>query len=284
MAIAAFDPARPNFTPYGFTCMRWQVNRTSQPDRHNEIELNLLESGSLTYLIGGRRVRIEAGQLHVFWAALPHQILSQEGAESLLVATVPLTWFMQWRLPERLMQALLQGKVLRNGQLHYAEEDIKMLSRWVDYMEQSSQLLQQIILLEMQARLLRFALAEPFTAPQAAGGRGPTSNSLELSKAEHLASFIAQHCTHRLSAEDMGRAVDLHPNYAMAVFKNTFGVTLNKYLTHQRITHAQRLLVTSDSSITDIAFSSGFTSISRFNAAFQEMCECSPSDFRELHR
>ena len=31
--------------------------------RHNEIEVNLLISGSLTYLLGGRRVTIEAGRL-----------------------------------------------------------------------------------------------------------------------------------------------------------------------------------------------------------------------------
>src|SRR5438132_410193 len=53
MAIATFDPNRPNFTPYGFTCLRWQASRTARPDRHNEVELNLLESGSLTYLVGG---------------------------------------------------------------------------------------------------------------------------------------------------------------------------------------------------------------------------------------
>jgi hypothetical protein len=31
-------------------------------DRHNEIELNLLDRGSLTYIVGGRRVSIPAGR------------------------------------------------------------------------------------------------------------------------------------------------------------------------------------------------------------------------------
>jgi len=284
MAIVAFDPSRPNFTPYGFTCLRWQASRTPRPDRHNEIELNLLESGSLTYLVGGRRVRLEAGQLHVFWAAMPHQILEQEDAENFLVATIPLTWFLEWRLPEKLMQPLLQGKVLRSGEPEYASEDVQMLSRWIDYMEHSPKVLQQIILLEIQARLLRFALSGPSALPETAAGRGPAANRSELSKAERLACFVAQHCTQKLSAADMGRAVELHPNYAMSVFKNTFGITLNEYLIRQRISHAQRLLVTSNANITDIALSSGFTSISRFNAAFHEVCECSPSQYRRRNR
>ena len=37
-----------------------------RPDRHNEIEINLLTSGSLSYLLGGRRTTIEADRLAVF--------------------------------------------------------------------------------------------------------------------------------------------------------------------------------------------------------------------------
>jgi len=282
MTIVAFDPSRPNFTPYGFTCSRWQTTRTLRPDRHNEIELNLLESGALTYLVGGRRVRLEAGQLHVFWAAMPHQILGEEAAKNFLVTTIPLAWFLQWRLPAKLTQPLLQGKVLRSGEPHYASEDVQMLSRWINYMEDSREALQKVVLLEIQARLLRFAFSEPSTLPDPAGRRGTGTAAYlsEPSKAERLAGFVAQHCTEKLSAADMGREVGLHPNYAMGIFKNTFGITLNEYLTRQRISHAQRLLVTSEAKITDIALSAGFTSISRFNAAFHEVCECSPSQYR----
>jgi AraC-like DNA-binding protein len=284
MKIATFDADRPNFTPYGFTCLRWQASRTSRPDRHNEIELNLLESGSLAYLVGGYPVRLQAGQLHVFWAAMPHQIVDQEGVENFLVATIPLAWILQWRLPDKLMQPLLNGKVLCSGEHDYAAEDVMMLSRWVDYLESSHETLQRVVLLEVQARLLRFAASGPSALPNTSTTRKASVNCAELSKAEQLAGFVAQHCTEKLTAADMGRAVELHPNYAMGLFKNTFGFTLNEYLTGQRICHAQRLLVTTDATITDIALSSGFASISRFNAAFHLACECSPSKYRERNR
>jgi AraC-like DNA-binding protein len=283
MTIATFDSDRPNFTPYGFTCIRWQVSRAPRPDRHNEIELNLLESGSFTYLIGGSRMRVEAGQLHVFWAAMPHQILSGESAESVLVATIPLAWFLEWRLPPKLIHSLLQGEVLRNGEPCYAKEDEMMLSRWVDYMEHSPEVMRQVILLEIQARLLRFASVGPSTLSHVAQ-RGFSANDPTPSKAERLASFVAQHSNLQLSAEAIGRAVDLHPNYATAVFKRTFGITLSEYLTRQRISHAQHLLVATNSNITDVAFNSGFNSISRFNAAFHEICKCSPSNYRRQKR
>ncbi len=80
-----------------------------RPDRHNEIELNYLESGSLTYLLGGRKVTIEAGRLSVFWAAIPHQIIHVGGRSSYFVGTLPLAWFLQWDLPDRLVQPILHA-------------------------------------------------------------------------------------------------------------------------------------------------------------------------------
>ena len=66
--MVRFDPTRPDFSPYGFSCVRWTPTRMSRCDRHNEIELNLLESGALVYLMGGRRVTVPAGRLAAFWA------------------------------------------------------------------------------------------------------------------------------------------------------------------------------------------------------------------------
>ena len=80
-------------------------------DRHNEIEINLIESGKLVYLLGGRKVQVPAGRLTAFWAVVPHQIVEFEGLESYYVLTIPLPWFLQWRLPERFTQAILGSDV-----------------------------------------------------------------------------------------------------------------------------------------------------------------------------
>ena len=83
--------------------------------------------------------------------------------------------------------------------------------------------------------------------------------------------------------QQIGDYVKLHPNYAMNLFQKTFGTTLINYLTQHRISHAQRLLATSDQSITDVAFNSGFNSISRFNEAFRRACGCAPRAYRRSH-
>ena len=93
-----------------------------------------------------------------------------------------------------------------------------------------------------------------------------------------MASLIAQRYTEPLTIEMIGDAVDLHPNYAMSLFRKAFGATLIDYLTQHRVSHAQRLLATTDQKILRVALDSGFGSISRFNDAFRRACGCSPRE------
>src|ERR1044071_8961074 len=110
--MVSFDPNRPDFAPYGFSCVRWTPSPMRRPDHHNEIEVNVLTKGWVTYLLGGRKVRIEGGQLGVFWAAIPHQILDFAPGMNYFVVTIPFAWFLQCRLPDRFVQPLLRGEVM----------------------------------------------------------------------------------------------------------------------------------------------------------------------------
>jgi AraC family transcriptional regulator, melibiose operon regulatory protein len=110
--MVRFDPTRPDFSPYGFSCVRWTPTTMPRCDRHNEIELNLLDSGRLVYLMGGQKVTVPAGRLTVFWAGIPHQIIEFEGLTEYFVLTIPLAWFLQWRLPDHLTQPILHGQMI----------------------------------------------------------------------------------------------------------------------------------------------------------------------------
>ena len=83
---------------FGAACDRIDSARGKRSDRHNEIELNLLEQGSVTYLLGGQKVTISAGRLALFWAGTPHQIIGFESKAEYFIMTIPLVWFLQWWL------------------------------------------------------------------------------------------------------------------------------------------------------------------------------------------
>jgi AraC-like DNA-binding protein len=252
-----------------------------RPDRHNEIEINLLRSGSLTYLLGGRKIRIPACHLSLFWAAIPHQIVEFEDTTEYLVATLPLSWFLQCKLPKGMVQALLQGGVLSESRADQGIADLALLSRWEQDLDNPCGELKKAVLLEMEARLLRLSIELQHAGWTDSGRHGNTLTKTDLSKVDRIASMIAQRYTETLTAEAIGKFVDLHPNYAMGLFKKTFGITLIDYITKLRVSHAQRLLATTDAKVLDIALASGFSSNSRFNAAFVLECGCSPSIYRQ---
>ena len=284
--MVSFDSSRPEFAPYGFTCQRWTPMPMNRADRHNEIELNLLKHGSLTYLIGGNTVTIPAGRLAVFWAGIPHQIISSKDHAEYYVATIPLAWFLQCRFPAHFVDAIMHARVVLDPDSQTRRGDLEMFERWVHDLEESNAQRQRIAFLEIEARLFRFALALPAETPPTRD-RKPASSRIEtsaLNRAEQIALYIARHYTEPLTAEQISQAVGLHPNYAMGLFKKTMGVTLIDSVTQHRVSHAQRLLATTNKKIIDVALSSGFGSLSRFHDAFKKWCSCSPKQYRKLHQ
>ena len=281
--METFDPKRPEFAPYGFTCVRWRPTPMQRPDRHNEIELNFLETGWVTYLMGGRKVRIDAGQLTAFWAALPHQVVDCGNEPEYFVATLPLSWFLQCKLPEPFVQALLSGHMATENDSQRAEADAQLFTDWTMDLGNPQGGLMEAVLLEMEARLLRMALADCRPMQPKEGPRTEASPS-EFTKAEQMAQLIARRYTKSLTIEMIAEAVDLHPNYAMGLFRKAFGMTLIDYLTQHRVSHAERLLVTTDVKILQVAIDSGFGSLSRFSEAFQRASHCSPREYRRRYR
>ena len=63
-------------------------------------------------------------------------------------------------------------------------------------------------------------------------------------------------------------------------FKKATKYTFTQYLNDIRILFAKELLLTTDKNVTEIAFASGFSSVSYFNRVFKKKCGVCPLEFR----
>jgi len=277
--MVSFDPKRPDFEPYGFTCVRWLPTPT-RPDHHNEIELNLLQSGWVTYFIGGKKVRFEVGKLGLFWAAIPHQIINYAKGTEYFVATIPLVWFLQCELPACLTQPLMRGEVIMERTSHRAALDNALFGEWETDLLAGSDISKDIVMMEMEARIRRVAEGLLSTSIQKRRKQPLSLEVGRLGKVEQIACLVSQRYKEHLTIAEISKAVKLNPNYVMNLFKKTFGTTLMEYLIQHRISHAKRLLATTNEKVIEIAFASGFNSISRFNEAFRSACGCTPREYR----
>lgn len=275
-----FDISRPTFSPYGFSCETWVPHEMLRADQHDEIELNYLDVGSLTYLMGGQRVVVPARRLAAFWATVPHQIVAHEGGTPYYVATIPFSWFLQWGMPPSLHLRIVQWEMVIDGASREPEHERFMFEQWSK--DVGDKALAPAVALEIQARLLRLArhLDEP-TSSKALH----LPNQLESQdKAEQMACHISRSYLERLTIPEIAAAVDLHPDYAATLFKKTFGTTIVTFITRHRVAHAQRLLLTTDEQIINISSESGFDSLSRFNRAFKQFTSVTPREYRKAVR
>jgi AraC family transcriptional regulator, melibiose operon regulatory protein len=244
--------------------------------RHNEIELNFIEHGAMTYFVAGEEITVPANRFALFWAAIPHQVVRWEAPTFFYWVTLPLGYFLQWSLPGTLRQSILNGALIIDPVERCDPKlDLCAFRQW--YADLNGEIAEQkmIALLEIEARLRRLAL-------QNTGMPAPHTDNREprFRAAAEMARYIGEHSAEPLSVPQIAKEVGLHPNYAMTLFRATFGVSIVEYITQHRISHAQRLLITTEHSVLDIAMETGFGSTSQFYAAFQRLCGLSPGRYR----
>ena len=93
--------------------------------------------------------------------------------------------------------------------------------------------------------------------------------------------FISQNCTKPLTLDETAVHMGISKSHFSHLFKKYTGLTFVDFLTEERIKRAKSFFGDKDISITEIAFESGFSSISSFNRAFKKITGLSPSHFRE---
>ncbi len=274
--LKLFDESREELTPYGLTCELWQPYLMRRADRHNEIEINYLPEGSITYLIHDQKIKIERGDILVFWALLPHQIVAHEDKAPYYVITIPFALFSQWNMPQAFTVALFKGDVRRFRANKESNVEKVRFQQWLSGLSKASTYLKDICALEIQAYMKRLALQavednkfqREFSLPP-------------VNLVEQMALFISSNFMKPIKVSDVAQAVELNPDYANSIFKKTFGLSISTYLSEQRILCAQRKLSVNSDSITSIAYESGFNSISRFNATFRKFLGMTPREYRK---
>jgi AraC family transcriptional regulator, melibiose operon regulatory protein len=266
------------FFKYGLASWRGTPWLFKRFHRHNEVELAFIETGSLSYLFSHGQVRLQEGQLAVFWGSIPHQLISFAKGTKWNLLTVPLAWFLQWKLTKELTQHILRGKVVVDPDLSQNYFDSEFFKRWHEDLKSKDSERHQLVLLESESRLRRLAISA-FSKKAKKSGSGilPQAN---LGKVERMATFIANHYNQPIRVSQIAASAGLHPDYAVTLFRKTCGMGLVDYVTEHRISHVQRLLATTNRKILDIALDAGFNSASRFYTAFGKACGQSPKAYR----
>ncbi len=246
---------------------------------HADVEINIpMHGGPLRYLHAGRIVEVPAGKIALFWGGIPHQLLSPASGCQGIWITLPLPWVLQWEIPEPFTKRLLSGDFLSDES---PPEESAGLRRWVTDFECGKASRRKVLLLEIQARLHRLALVMPRRHRR----QLPACIATGEARIEAITRHINTHYLENVTVREIAEAVGLNHRYMMRLFQAHSTMSVWEYVVRMRVSHAQRLLITTNHKIADIAHESGFGSVAPFYAAFEKFGGGKkPTVFRQAHR
>jgi AraC-like DNA-binding protein/ligand-binding sensor protein len=92
--------------------------------------------------------------------------------------------------------------------------------------------------------------------------------------------FIAQHQDEEVSLRQVAASVNTSAFYFCKMFKQATGLTFTDYLARTRIEKVKNLLLNPHKRISEVAYETGFQSLSQFNRVFRRVTGQSPTAWR----
>jgi len=103
----------------------------------------------------------------------------------------------------------------------------------------------------------------------------------DINRLEEVLAYIDAHYMHTVSAEDMAKLCRMSYSYFSRFFKASIGKTFSEYLTYVRLIEAEKRLVSTRQSISQIALDTGFSNASYFITQFKRHRGMTPKKFKQ---
>ena len=98
---------------------------------------------------------------------------------------------------------------------------------------------------------------------------------------DKIFSYIGKHFNEKLTTSQLASMCYLSEGYFCRFFKKATGRTVAEYITEVRVEKASVMLRSTDSTIADIAFNTGFDDANYFARVFRKTTGFSPSCYRK---
>ncbi len=107
---------------------------------------------------------------------------------------------------------------------------------------------------------------------------GPTNRGEEL--IQKLKTYINRHLSEKLTLQVLSDHCKVTQTYLCKQFKKVTGLTIIEYINRHRIEKAKDMLKQEELKVIEVAYATGFQSLSQFNRSFQRYAGQSPTKFK----
>lgn len=250
---------------------------------HEEVEFTLVRQGRLRVTISGKRFEFGEGEGFFLNTNILHTMESSDAAQ-------PVCWDSHMLHPMLLgghYKSVFDWKymapILKNRKIELTEfrpgsvRQEKILALLDNVSEVQGQPYAEFRVRNLFSEIWVLLLQETKDLEQRAMLTKPVSQE----RIQLMLEFIHQHYAQKLTLDQIAAAALIGKRECLRCFQSCIGKAPFAYLLDYRVQMAEKLLRTTERSITEIALDTGFSGSAYFAKTFRELRGISPSQYRK---
>ena len=258
-----------------------QTNFVCDWHLHDEWELLWVRNGEKTFLVGDDSYHLEKDDIIFIGSQIPHEVRAPAGCVDFLVQ-------FQWedhlgeqeaQLRKMLTRFLNMGgdsvRVFRVGETEQAVllQLIKNIFFEREACEKGYEIFIKSYVYQLLANLIRM---DAVPNPRA------EFYTKQMNRLMPVFQYIDVHYRETITLDTLSALVGFDRSYFCRLFRKTTNTSVMQYLNIVRVYHAERMLKTTDCTVSQAALESGFSSVAYFNRIFKRYRFCSPSFYKKI--
>ena len=248
---------------------------------HHELQLSFISRGSGTAYVGDAIVAFEPGDVFLIGTNLPHVFKASEAETTIESYSY---FFIRDFLGQdffELSTSKAISELIQSGSRGFKINDTSKhaIAGLIKQGFSEKGAVPCALLLTILARLANskdyLVLAGPAFA-----NIDDVESSTRMSE---TLNYLTSNFDRDINLYEIASIANMSPTSFSRYFRQHTGKTYSRFLTEIRISHAKKLLLSSERTVANICFGSGFNNLSNFNRQFKKYTGVSPRTFRKLH-
>ncbi len=248
---------------------------------HNEFEVLRIYEGKTIFYIYDKSYLVEEGDIIFLNSLVPHSTQIFKGSRA---------FFVQFSVDITSGDDSMHLSKYLSRFINYDNESIVVIKKNDEINEQISELLERI---RVENYERRHAFDEFIKADihkliailyRSRIIKSPYSffKSENVSKIAPVLEYIDKHYSEEIKLSELAGLLNVNESYLCRMFKRIVNTSIVQYLNFVRVCKAERLLISTDKSISEISYESGFSSVSYFNRTFKKHKFTTPSTYKKI--
>ena len=257
------------------------ISRNSRPllsqawHYHPEIEICFSMKSHGKRFVGNNISNYAENDLVLLGSNLPHGFTTEMACEQIVIQLN--TDFLGQEFFNKPELSLIK-KVIKDSNRGIEYHNITKIKagKLINKVLNKSGLKKMIYLLELLDLLSKAKDATPICSKE----YSMDLNTTHLKRIKLVYNYIMDNYMHEIRTKELADLINMTEAGFYKFIKKHTKKTLNQIVNEFRINHASRLLMSTDKTVSQISFESGFNNISYFNRKFKEIIDKTPLNYR----